>query len=264
MNIAVYFSVLCDTEEVLRSTWEKLSVEHIDMGYANRIVNPYDETAIEYALRIKDGAAACGEKVNITLFTIGEDLPRTVSENLFAVGVDSIYCINEKERVLLHTGEQLEQLEAYLNTIAFDFLFMGQQNTYSCDSSIGARLASRLNLPYVGYVSHIEYDQGALRVKCHAKSGFLCADVVKSSVFSFENTEHPYLRIATLRERLKTKSWVVEQQSPVKIEGVCEYERLEMLEYKPSVRKCVKIEGNSLSEQARRLLAIFRESVMDA
>lgn len=262
MNIAVYFSVLCDTDEVLKSTWEALSVGQIDLGYANRIINPYDETAIEYALRIKDAAAAAGEAVDVTLFTLGGELPAAITDNLFAVGIDRIHCIGAREFDLLHTDMQLYQVEQYLRAHPFDCLFMGQQNSYSCNSSLGVSLAARLNLPYVGYISHLQYDGGALQVKCHTAKGFQSASVSTQAVFSFENTEHPYLRIATLRERLKTRGKAPEllplfpgtpQPQPMP----------EAFFYRPPLRKCQRIEGDSIASRAAQLLALFQEGVKD-
>ena len=263
MNIVVYFSVLCDTDEVLKSTWAQLGVENIDLGYASRIINPYDETAIEYALRIKDAAVEKGETVEITLFTLGEDIPSTITENLFAVGVDYIHCIEQPTFDFLNTEFQLRAVEQYLRNNSFDYFFMGQQNSYSCDSSLGVRLAARLGLPYVGYIADLHYDDGKLQVKRYTEKGFHSANVSSAAVFSFENTEHPYLRIATLRERLKTRGKTVVSLPAFSEEAQSRHMVLESFEYHPAVRKCVKIEGASVEEQATALLDLFCEEVAD-
>lgn len=259
MKILVFFFTAYNMDEVSQDTWENAAVGDIDFGYTNKTLNPYDETAIEYALRIKDDARRLGEDASVVLVTIGENPAGTMTENLFAVGAERIFWINRDDFNPLKYDAWVSEMASAAGMIDYDCIFLGVQNSCGCNSGIGVELALELNLPYVGYVSDMEYTKGGIRVKCREERGTHEALVHVPAVYAFENTEHPYLRVATLRERLRTKNCVVENLKTVPRKETNDDVRLISLEYIPVRRSGVLIEGTSIQEKAGHLIQILRE-----
>jgi len=257
IKILVCFSIVDNTDDVLRSDWEILSKDNLSIDYTQKIINPYDESAIEYALRIKDTASESGMTVHITAVTIGQSLKDIIFKNLFAVGVDRIVLLKNSSQNMFDPDSTSRILENFINSERFDMVFLGQQNSITCSGQTAARLSVYLDLPYTGYIADMELIGDKLRVKCKTRSGFQSASVIPKGVFSFYNTEHPYLRIATLREKLKVAEKQVEEYEAKTDAEHDEELLLESFSYIPMVRKCKMIEGSSTKEKACILLKSF-------
>jgi electron transfer flavoprotein alpha/beta subunit len=257
VKILVCFSIVDNTDDVIRSDWEKFSKDNYNIDYTQKIINPYDESAIEYTLRIKDAAAGSGETIHITAVTIGQSLREIIYKNLFAVGVDRIVLLKSSSQVMFDPESTSRILEDFINSGCFDAVFLGQQNSITCNGQTAARLSVYLGLPYIGYITDMGFMGDKLRVKCKTRSGFQTASVPPKGVFSFYNTEHPYLRMATLREKLKVAKKQIEEYDAKTNAGQDEELFLESLSFEPMIRKCRMITGSSTKEKAYLLLKNF-------
>ena len=67
-RIFVSFKMVNDYEQVLPEDWDAFLQEDAALDYVRQIVNCFDESALELALRIKDYYSQIGEEVFSGLF----------------------------------------------------------------------------------------------------------------------------------------------------------------------------------------------------
>jgi electron transfer flavoprotein beta subunit len=120
------------------------------------IINPFDEIAVEEALRIKEKNAGAGE-VEVTVLSIG---PQAVTEQLrtaLAMGAD--------RAILISTDAEIDSDIAYraISKIyekdSYSFIILGKQSIDSDANQTGQLLASSLNLAQATFASKISLDE---------------------------------------------------------------------------------------------------------
>ena len=88
-RIFVSFKMVNDYEQVLPEDWDAFLQEDAALDYVRQIVNCFDESALELALRIKDYYSQIGEETELTALTIANDSP-SFFKTLFATGYDRV------------------------------------------------------------------------------------------------------------------------------------------------------------------------------
>ncbi|GEK33398.1 electron transfer flavoprotein subunit beta/FixA family protein [Kurthia sibirica] len=147
MNIYVLVKRTFDTEEKI-----VISGGSIQEDGAEFIINPYDEYAIEEAIKVRDSAG--GE---VTVITIGNDESEKQLRTALAMGADKAVLINAEEDV-----EALDQfsvakiLSEYLKDKEVDLIFGGNVAIDGGSGQVGPRLAELLGINYVTTITSFE------------------------------------------------------------------------------------------------------------
>ncbi|MBQ9562626.1 MAG: hypothetical protein IJU99_04160 [Lachnospiraceae bacterium] len=255
MRIIVCFKVTQDLESVMKRDWEQASLEAFDISYTQKELNCYDEAALEAALRLQDTLRASGEEAVVDAVTIGNGNYDIFYKNMFAVGVNQIFQI--------HTEEDLTwRPDAVAGLLAeaaqpYDAVFLGSKNAMGENGLTPYLLAGRLGRPCLNQVISVRCAEGGLRAVCERDAGELHATVRQPAVYAFGNSDTPYLRVATLREKLAVKGKKAEhlERSPEGKEGF----RACRLFQESLVKECTFLEGESAEEKARGLLDTLRK-----
>lgn len=215
----------------------------------------YSEAAMEYALRIRERAAADGMPVRVWALTQEKEFPQTVAGNLFAVGCDELVTLDCGREAAFFPRETGERLARALEQRLWDLVLLGEKDGDGCSASAGVFLARRLGVPYIGPLTDLWLEKDGLHYCRTLRSGEQQGVTDGPAVCALGNTKHPYLRMATLRERLA----VMGRQAVF-----CETERpkradpaVERLRAISSKRDLTWITGDSPEEQARQLLAVM-------
>ncbi|MFK4997518.1 electron transfer flavoprotein subunit beta/FixA family protein [Bacillus sp. N9] len=147
MNIFVIMKRTFDTEE-------KISIidGHIDEENAEFIINPYDEYAIEEAIRVRDDHG--GE---VTVVTVGSEEAEKQLRTALAMGADKAALINieddieESDEYTIATilGEYLKDKEA-------DLILAGNVAIDGGSGQIGPRVADQLNMNYITTITKLD------------------------------------------------------------------------------------------------------------
>ncbi|OZM57916.1 electron transfer flavoprotein subunit beta [Lottiidibacillus patelloidae] len=149
MNIYVLMKRTFDTEE-------KITLDNgaINVDGAEFIINPYDEYAIEEAIRLKE--AHGGE---ITVVTVGgEDCEKELRTAL-AMGADKAALINIEDDIEVtdqFTTAQL--LFEYMQDKEYDIILGGNVAIDGGSGQVGPRLAELLDIPQVTTITKLEID----------------------------------------------------------------------------------------------------------
>ncbi|MCP3025499.1 electron transfer flavoprotein subunit beta/FixA family protein [Halobacillus sp. A5] len=156
MNIYVLLKRTFDTEEKISITNGK-----IENDGAEFIINPYDEYAVEEAIKLRDVHG--GE---VTVVTIGEEDSEKQLRTALAMGADKAVLINTEED--LEEGDQfttVKILEAFFDGKEVDLILGGNVAIDEASGQVGPRLAERLSMPCVTTITNIEINGSDVQIE---------------------------------------------------------------------------------------------------
>ncbi|WP_099158699.1 electron transfer flavoprotein subunit beta/FixA family protein [Virgibacillus ndiopensis] len=149
MNIYVLLKKTFDTEEKIAVTNGQIE----DDG-AEFIINPYDEYAVEEAIKQRDEHG--GE---VTVVTVGDEDSEKQLRTALAMGADKAVLINTEDD--LEEGDQFTTakiLTAYFEEKEVDLILAGNVAIDEASGQVGPRLAERLGIPYVTTITSLKID----------------------------------------------------------------------------------------------------------
>jgi electron transfer flavoprotein beta subunit len=148
MNIYVIMKRTFDTEEKIVVKNGKVSEDG-----ATFIINPYDEYAVEEALKLREEHG--GE---VTVVTIGEEEAEKELRTALAMGADKAVLINDED---VEDGDPFSTatiLSAYLKDKEVDIILAGNVTVDGSSSQVGPRLAAELGITAVTTITKLTLD----------------------------------------------------------------------------------------------------------
>ena len=170
MNIVVLVKAVADSEAAIRPAADGKSVALDGISW---ILNPYDEYAIEEALKLRE-ASGSGEVVAVSFG--GDDIPKVLRTAL-AMGVDR--AIHIKGSVGFDPLATARVLAAALKSVSYDLILSGKQAIDHDHSAVAIMVAELLDLPSVSVVTKLEKTGDKLRLEREVEGG---AEVVESTM----------------------------------------------------------------------------------
>ncbi|MEJ8765026.1 electron transfer flavoprotein subunit beta/FixA family protein [Oceanobacillus sp. HCA-5259] len=156
MDIYVLLKKTFDTEEKIN-----LDDGRIDEEGAEFIINPYDEYAVEEAIKQRDEHG--GE---VTVITIGDEDSEKQLRTALAMGADKAVLINTEDD--LDEGDQYTTakiLEAFFEDKEVDLILAGNVAIDEASGQVGPRLAEALGIPYVTTITDLSIDGDNVRIE---------------------------------------------------------------------------------------------------
>lgn len=150
MKIAVCVKSVPDTEAKIRIGADNVNIDRADVRF---ITSPYDEFAIEEALKLKEKHG--GET---TVFSLGGDEVTEVLRDTLARGIDNAVHLKDPE---FDDADPLTTAKALAAAIAgggFDLVFCGQQGVGGDNNQVPSMLAELLDLPQATIVIKLEVE----------------------------------------------------------------------------------------------------------
>lgn len=142
MNIVVLLKQTPDTETRVKI---KEGEPRLDEQGVNFIVNPYDEFAVDMALRLKE---RLGEGT-VTLVCLGPDRAAEAIRSGLAMGADKAIHISDPACDLSDGLATAKCLAAAIKTIPYDLVLCGQRSIDNDNVQTGAMTAELLGIPHV-------------------------------------------------------------------------------------------------------------------
>ena len=163
MRILVFIKLVPDTEAALKITADQKSVAEAGIKY---IINPYDEYALEEALRIKEAHPGSTVKA----ITLGPDRCAEALRGAAAMGADEVLLLKTSEAGLdgVVTAHALAKA---LADETFDLILMGKEAIDDGSMQIGPMLAEIAGLPCVTVVTRLVLEGGSLTAECERDDG---------------------------------------------------------------------------------------------
>ena len=155
MKIAVCVKQVPDTETKVKIASDGRSLDESGITW---IVSPYDEIAVEEALRIREKQG--GE---VVAFSIGGDRASSALRTVLAMGADRAVHLKDPAFEGSDALGLSRILAAALKPEAFDLILLGKQAVGTDRGQIGPRLAELLQLPHVSVVTQLSWEGDRFR-----------------------------------------------------------------------------------------------------
>ena len=191
MNIIVCIKQVPDTADIKWTKNNTLQREGLDS-----VINPFDEFAIETALRIKDTVP----NTKITVMTMGPKQAEDVLRTSLSVGCDKATLICDKKFAgsdTIATATTIaKSIKDYYSD--FDLIICGQFATDGDTAQTGPGIAEKLKIPQVTYVRKIiEIHNDNIIVEKESEYGIETIRVKLPALICIQKCEY-YLREAKI------------------------------------------------------------------
>lgn len=191
-----------DLDQVLSSDWVVQENQTIDLSYANRVINTYDELGLEMMLRLQDQDPNC-KSIALTVGTeetesmLRKALALLVGE---AIRIDCAISMNQMPQAvarMLWAG--IEKIDDV------DLVICGRQSSGSDYGQTGLILAELLNWPCISLVTDFVRQNDQWMITHQVDDGLEEVVVEGPVVLTMTQSADHFLRMATLRNTMVAK-----------------------------------------------------------
>jgi electron transfer flavoprotein beta subunit len=174
MNIVVCIKVVMDPEA-------PLSTFRVDPGAQRAswsqgvppVLNPYDENALEAALRIKEVSPS-----KIIVLSLGKEVPKAVIKRALAVGADELLLLEDDEFENMDGFGTAYALAAAIKRIGeYGLILTGRMAADTNAGLVGPGIAEILGIPSITLVKRIELADGKIRAEQVLSDGYQVSEV---------------------------------------------------------------------------------------
>ena len=153
MNSVVCISHVPDTESRIKVAAGGKKIDEAGLKF---IVSPYDEIALEEAIRLKDAKGG-----DVTVVTFGPDRAQQALREALARGATKALHVKGESGDADSLGIA-KVLAAAIKTVEHDVVFFGKQGVGTDNGLVGPMVAELLGYPQVNVVTHLEIADGKL------------------------------------------------------------------------------------------------------
>jgi electron transfer flavoprotein beta subunit len=257
LNIIVCVKVVTDPEAPASTFKIDPAGKHVLPGPGvPPVLNPYDENALEAALKIKESQPA-----KITIVSGGKSIPKAVIKKSLAVGADDLIIIED---------EALEETDSYTTafilaavvkkTGAFDLVLAGRMASDTNAGQVGSIMAEVLGVPIITDARKIEVKDSRVKIERVKADGY---DVAEAALPCLIGVSHELgeLRQATVKGLMAAQkqpftTWKVADLGISLLAGRSKAQRLFIPERKVN---CEIISGETPEEAGANLALKLRE-----
>ncbi len=226
------------------------------------VISPFDEQAVEAALRIKD---AHGGKV--TVLSLGNRLVRDVIKKPLSMGGDELILLEDESYEEGDSWSTAYALAAAIKKIAtYDLIFCGRVAGDWDAGQVGSGIAELLEIPSITVAKKVEVTNGKVRVERLVADGYEVVEAPMPCLITVtsELGEPRYATLKGIMAAAKKQPIIWKPQdigldpSEVGAQG----RRTKLLKLFQPVReaKCEIVEGESVAEAAVNLALRLREA----
>jgi electron transfer flavoprotein beta subunit len=221
------------------------------------VLSPFDENALEAALKIKDSQPA-----NITVISLGKKLTRTVVKAPLAAGADQLFLLEDESFGDFNTVLTANALVAAIKKIGqFDLILCGIQAADTNAGQVGTGIASLLGLPCVTFARKVELSGDRVKVEKTIAEGYV---VVETPLPAVVTTSY---EVGTLREP-GVEAFMSAGKKPMTVwnaqalgleSGKTSYTSFTKMYQPAHETKCEIMEGASPEEKSGKLVSKLKE-----
>lgn len=127
----------------------------IDLSNANWVINPFDEYAVETALRLVENADDDARHGEVVVLTLGPDEAGAQLRSALAMGADRAIRI-ETEDAAIDSRTVVDALAAIIDAEKPDLVITGKQAVDGDSNQVGQMLAAKLSWPQATFAASVE------------------------------------------------------------------------------------------------------------
>ena len=226
------------------------------------VISPFDETAVEAALRVKD---AKGGKISV--ISLGVNLLRDVVKKPLSMGADELILLEDSAFVDGDSWSTAYALAMAIRKIGkFDLIFCGRQAADWDSGQVGSGIAEILGLPSVTIARKVEALDGKARVERIAGDGIEVIEVSLPALITVSNelgaARYPTIKGIMTAKRKEPIVWKPADigVDPSKVGAPGRRTKLTKLFQPVKESKCEIIAGDTPEEAAVKLALRLREA----
>jgi electron transfer flavoprotein beta subunit len=211
MRIAVGFKVTPDYEALRPADWARAAAggpdaRHEATRFVRRILNVFDEAALELALRLRDARAAGGLETSLAAFSVAGPEAVPFLKTLRALGFDRAARVEAGEGLDFAPAATAALVAAGAQRLGGDVLLLGSRSGPGDGGVVPFLVAEALGRPCLSQVTELApADGGRLRVAFATDARLVRASIDPPCVLAVGNAVVSMLRVPTLKERLATR-----------------------------------------------------------
>jgi electron transfer flavoprotein beta subunit len=224
------------------------------------VISPYDENALEAAIRIKEEVGG-----KITVLSMGRKVSDTVLRKTVAAGADQLILLEDPAFERLESRSIADALSAAVKKIGeYDLIMTGRQAGDWDSGQVGLILAETLGIPAISLARSIKVQDGSVVVEKIVPVGYEVVEAGLPAVVTVSNEvgELRYVArtkmMALLRRPMTIPKWGTKQLD-LSADALKAVQLAELCPPPDMRRECVFLEGASPDEKAGKLAAVFKE-----
>ncbi|MFC1922516.1 electron transfer flavoprotein subunit beta/FixA family protein [Chloroflexota bacterium] len=223
----------------------------LDMTWLRLIINELDDHAIEQAILLKERTSA-----DVTI--VAPDI-EGVDDILFtaaAKGADRLIKITGDYESGVNNHALARVLTEVIKDLEPDLILAGVEANEDLDGSIGPLIAGFLDLPYIGYVASVEFENGKVAASKEYPGGLSAVmEIALPAVLGIQVAEEPprYVAVSKVRQSMKTATIEEIEAGEFDLSGSPIIDRM----YQPEVGEGAEILEGDLDDIAAKLIDIF-------
>jgi len=201
MNALVCFKIVPDLDMMSEKDWIIRDSFQIDTSFVKKMINPYDESAIETALKFSDAS----EDLCLHALTIGGRQSDMYLKTLYALQFARAARVEASDDLRFHPEIVAAVISKYVTEMdPQDMIFMGRQSGEGDNGKTPFLVAEMLGWPCISEIIRVDPADGHfVSVTGMTDEGILTQVVALPCVFSVGNVAGAYMRVPTLKDRMK-------------------------------------------------------------
>jgi len=133
------------------------------------VLNPFDEYAIEEALRLKE---SIGGDTTVTILTMAPQSGSDIVRKALGMGADNAAMLSDDTIGGTDTMGTAYLLALALKHIGFDLVLSGTQSTDAINSVVPAAIAEHLGIPALTYAKKLSVKDGTVEIQRETETGY--------------------------------------------------------------------------------------------
>jgi electron transfer flavoprotein beta subunit len=252
MNIVVTIKQTFDTEAKIALD----SKGNIDSSGVNLVINPYDEFAIEEALKLKEKFG--GE---VTVVSVGGEKTDTSVRTALAMGCDKAVRIDDPALANADEWAVAEALAKAVAALPYDIVLAGRIAVDDGSGQVAVRLADALGVPSVSSILKLEIEGETASVTREIDGGTELIEVALPAVLTAQKgLNEPRLPSMKGIMGAKKKEIAVRSLADLGLSAEGMAPKMSVPKYSlPSPRKGGKVIPGEAADAARELARLLRE-----
>ena len=263
MNIVVCVKEILDPEAPADSfTIDGVNNVLLPKAKIPKVLNPFDEQAVEAALRIKDKLGA-----KVTAISAGKQMDRVVTKKPVFMGADELILLEDEG---FADGDSLSTAYAIAAAIKkigqCDLVLCGRQAADSNAGQVGIAIAEFLGLPHVSVARKIDILDGQARVERVTCDGYETVEVRLPALITVTNelgqARYPAIQNIRIANKIQPTIWKHADIGLEPSQTGKQGRRQKLVKLFQPVREgtCEMVEGETLPEAAENLALVLRKA----
>jgi electron transfer flavoprotein beta subunit len=257
MDIVVLVKQVPDTESLVQIADDGVSIKKQDIKW---IMNPYDELAVEEALRIKEAQGG-----TVTILSFGPEKTIETIRTALAMGADQGVHIKDPAAEGSDSLATAKLLAAALKDIPYDLVIAGHRAVDEDNYQVASAVAELLGIPQVSMVNKAEVSEGKITCQRTIEGGTVVVEASLPALFTTQRgLNEP--RYASLPGIMKAKKKTVDVKTvadlgvDAKTVGAANRKvKIKALNLPPQRQAVRMIQGEAVADRAVELVKILHE-----